>query len=801
GSFSFYRELKEWTKYQTGHFWGAKSQYCLFKTEVVIPERFHGKKVVFGISTGHKEGWDVSNPQFLIYINDVLRQGLDVNHKHTLLSEQAVSGSTFNVVLLGHSGIEEEKVILTSALKVIDPLLEDFYYNLSNLFWTLSLMEMQDYQRPDLLRKLIECVDLLDLRRDYSEEFYHSVKAANEYLVKNYYTEVNTSGPLVTTIGHTHIDVAWLWTIEQTKEKVVRSFSTVLELMEQFPEYQFMSSQPQLYEFVKEYDPPLYNKIKQKVKEGRWEVDGGMWLEADCNLPSGESLSRQFLYGTQFIKKEFDVDCTTLWLPDVFGYSAALPQLIKKSGLSYMMTSKLDWNSHNKMPHDTFIWRGIDGSEILTHLITTTNAASYHEDIYQKREENAQTTYNGRLNPNQVKGTWTRYQDQLLSDETLQLFGFGDGGGGPTEEMLENYKRLKYGLPGVPRTAMDFQKHYFQRLQSKVDTSPYIRKWQGELYLEFHQGTYTSMAKNKRANRKAEFLYQKVEFLNTLAHLLNHDYSYPSEEIRSNWKRILLYQFHDIIPGTSISEVYQVTDQGYHEIFQNGEKLINKAMTAFGQELKLPKDSCVVVNPLSHSRTDLVSFEVDGDEVVTKVTDVSGKSYPVSYDPSENEYTFLAQEVPPMGLKCYQLHFEQEEKSDFMTDVSGKISDFLPAAEGVKEVQNCYYHVRFNEAMEIVSLYDKENHREMIKKDGRGNILQLFEDRPRRFDNWNIDASYKDKVYELDQVESVELIEDNPFYTGVRITRKYGLSTLVQKILIYHHHKRIDFCTEADWHE
>ncbi len=513
GSFTSYQEIKDWRNYQTGDFWGGKGQYCWFKTEAVIPKRFHGKKVVFSISTGHKEGWDISNPQFLIYVNDVLRQGLDVNHKQTLLSEQAVRGNTYSVVLLGHSGIEEEKVILTSELKVIDVLLEDFYYNLSNLFWTFTVMDLQDYQRPELLRKLIECMDLLDLRRDYSEAFYHSVEVANTYLIKNYYTKVDESRPLVTTIGHTHIDVAWLWTIEETKKKVVRSFSTVLELMQQFPDYKFMSSQPQLYEFVKTYEPELFERIKQKVKEGRWEVDGGMWLEADCNLPSGESLSRQFLYGIQFMKKEFDVEATTLWLPDVFGYSAALPQLLRKSGLSYMMTSKLDWNSHNKMPHDTFIWRGIDGSEILTHLITTTNAVSYHEDIYQQREENPQTTYNGRLNPNQVKGTWIRYQDQLVSDETLQLFGFGDGGGGPTEEMLENYKRLKYGLPGLPRTGMDFQKNYFRRLQSKVETSPYIKKWQGELYLEFHQGTYTSMAKNKRANRKAELLYQKVEFL------------------------------------------------------------------------------------------------------------------------------------------------------------------------------------------------------------------------------------------------------------------------------------------------
>ena len=271
--------------------------------------------------------------------------------------------------------------------------------------------------------------------------------------MNKYFTHIHTGGPVVHTIGHTHIDIAWLWTVGQTREKVVRSFSTVLYLMDQYPEYKFMSSQPLLYQFLKEEAPELFEKVKEKVKEGRWEVDGAMWVEADCNLASGESLVRQLLHGMKFVQDEFGVTCKTLWLPDVFGYSAVLPQLLKKSGIEYFFTTKLDWNQYNKMPHDTFMWRGIDGSEVLTQLVTTTNHMNFDGDVKAERNKTPQTTYNGRLNANHMMGNWSRYQDKAINDETLHLFGFGDGGGGPTEEMLQNYDRLKYGIPEIGRAS------------------------------------------------------------------------------------------------------------------------------------------------------------------------------------------------------------------------------------------------------------------------------------------------------------------------------------------------------------
>ncbi len=285
----------------------------------------------------------------------------------------------------------------------------------------------------------------------------------------------------------------------QTREKVVRSFATVLKFMDEYPEYRFMSSQPVLYYFLKQRYPELYAQIQQRVKEGRWETEGGMWLEADCNLTSGESLVRQFIYGKRFFREEFGQDNRILWLPDVFGYSGALPQIMKKSGVDYFMTTKLAWNQINKIPNDTFIWRGIDGSQVLTHLITTLN-------VGQDPKENFFTTYNGILHPDAIMGGWERYQNKEINNDILVCYGYGDGGGGPTRQMLETARRMEYGVRGIPKVRQASARTYFEELETRVKDNPHLETWEGEFYFEYHRGTYTSMARNKRGNRKSELL-------------------------------------------------------------------------------------------------------------------------------------------------------------------------------------------------------------------------------------------------------------------------------------------------------
>ncbi len=797
GSYEVAYDDGHWASYQAGEIWSRSSgEYSWFRTAVVIPASMNHRRVRFRISTGHQEGWDISNPQFLIYVNGQLVQGLDVNHTETVMALDAVEGETYQVTLLANSNLNSDAVIFKAWLVADDTPVHDFYYDVSNLFWTACTTDDTN-ARVRMFADLDSVMDCLDLRRPRSESFYESIEEATKLIRSRYYDEINRQGPIVTTLGHTHIDVAWLWTVEQTKEKVIRSFSTVLYLMDLYPSYKFMSSQPQLYEFLLEEAPELFERVKEKVREGRWEVDGGMWLEADCNIPSGESLVRQFLYGTAFIKEHFGNDCTTLWLPDVFGYSAALPQLIKKSGLTYFMTTKLDWNQFNKVPNDTFMWRGIDGTEVLTHLITTTNAVHYDGDIYRRENLTPNTTYNGRLNPNQVMGTWTKYKNKSLTDETFQVFGFGDGGGGPTEEMLENYERLKYGLPGIPRTSMDFQRGYFKRLAKSVASSREVGSWQGELYFENHRGTYTSMAKNKLFNRQGEFLYQDIEFIATLAEVFG--FKYPQKAIEAGWKILLLNQFHDIIPGTSIKEVYDQTDIEYAELMKKGDELLNEAMASIAEKI-CDQEGVLVFNTLSQPREDVLKLnEITGRQPLA-LRDDEGVIYPLFVSDEEGAYEVNVEGIPPKSYKYYTFVYDgvtmpvQDEKAT-------KTSILMADKDGYRAFSNQWYDVVFDDAMTLTRLYDKVNNCEILKEGGRGNVLQLFEDRPSDFENWNIDYSFKDKIYEIDDVTDVKVTVDNSIKTTILIYRTYGESTIEQRIHFYKAHQRIDFETTADWHE
>lgn len=332
----------------------------------------------------------------------------------------------------------------------------------------------------------------------------------------------------VYSIGHTHIDVAWKWPLRQTREKAARSFQTVLSLMKAYPEYLFMSNQPQLYQFVKEDRPELYAQIKERVQEGRWETEGAMWLEADCNLSSGESLIRHILHGKRFFREEFGCeDNVVLWLPDVFGYSAALPQIMQKTGLRYFMTTKIGWNDTNKFPYDTLYWEGIDGSRVLSHFITTCNYRQYPELC---RGRYSSTTYNGLENASQVMGTWQRYQNKPVSRKVLTCYGYGDGGG-TTPEMIKQGKRLEKGLLNLPRVRFSKVRDFFENLEQEVAGKD-VPLWCGELYLEFHRGTYTSMAAVKQKNRQREFLLLNTEALAALALSQNAGGSAPRSGCR-----------------------------------------------------------------------------------------------------------------------------------------------------------------------------------------------------------------------------------------------------------------------------
>ena len=768
----------QWREFHTGDLWGGRDYHCWFKTSVTIPDDFDGKVIALSFKT-FDEGWDAVNPQFILYINGEHIQGIDMNHREVIISDKAEAGKKYEIDLHAYSGmLANRKSTLFGDLVVIDKPLRELYFNLQVPIWVCEKLDANDKRRIDMLTVLNEAVNILDLRKVFSKEFHESVDKANEYLRDEFYEKLCGQNDIIATcVGHTHIDVAWLWTVAQTREKVARSFSTVLKLMDEYPEYIFMSSQPQLYKFLKTDYPEVYEKVKEKVKDGAWEPEGAMWLEADCNVTSGESLVRQILFGKRFFKDEFGVESEILWLPDVFGYSAALPQILKKSDVNYFMTTKIAWNQFNKMPYDTFMWKGIDGTEVLTHFVTT-------KDPYQAPESHF-TTYNGQIHPGAIIGAWDRYQQKDISNDVLVSFGFGDGGGGATYEMLETAKRLNKGIPGCPKVEMGTSNAYFKRLEKKVKDNKRLPKWSGELYLEYHRGTYTSMARNKRDNRISENLYTSAEKMSSLAMLLGK--SYPQERLNEGWENILLNQFHDILPGSSIKEVYDVTKEEYKNIIGNGNKVLSEAVEEIALNVSIENKSVIIFNTLSFERDDITTFDIPENIKNPMLLDENNNKI-ICQRIEDNKAIFFAKQVPSLGYKAYTI-IEAEAETVKEVEIS------------TEKAENKFFKLSFDNKGQITSFYDKLNNREVLKAGETANALQAFEDKPMNFDNWDIDIFYQEKMWKVDDVQSIEVIERGAVRSALKIERKFLDSTIIQKVYVYNDMPRVDFNTYVDWKE
>ncbi len=777
-------QTSDWEDFSHEHIWGGHREYYWFATNIRIPEEFDGKCVVYELISGKEDGWDATNPQFSIYVNGKQKQGLDVNHREVLLVESAKAGDEYQIVLSAFTGDQNFSLKLDSKLKVLDRKTEKYYYDLVVPFNVARMLKPSDRAFITIITNLNESLNLLDLRKVYSKEYYDTLALAQEYITKEFYEkQCGNSDSKVYCVGHTHIDVAWLWTLAVTEDKAVRSFSTVLEMMRRYPEYIFMSSQPQLYKYVKKNAPEVYAEIKQRVAEGRWEPEGGMFLEADCNIASGESLVRQFMHGQRFFKEEFGKDNSILWLPDVFGYSAALPQILEKCGLKYFMTTKISWNEFNKMPYDTFEWEGIDGSKVLTHFIPTRD---YQKGAIENGFETEHfTTYNGFLNPSQVKGAWERYNPKYLNDEVLMSFGYGDGGGGPTIEMLENQRRLEKGIPGCPRTIMSTAKNFFDRLENDVKDNKYLPKWVGELYLEYHRGTYTSMARNKKYNRKSEYAYQNAELYAIMDRELNGSV-YPSDVIKEGWEVILRNQFHDILPGSSIKEVYDDSKEEYEKILEINRKMVDTSLKNMTGAINAPKNSIVVFNPNSFVGNDIVSFDCPTDIKNPTIYDDQDK---LSVQKGKDgTLLFRAINVPAKGYKTFYLKNEE-------------LADSKKMNVSTSFIENEYFIIKFNEKGQFNKIYDKVAERDILKEGKCGNVIMSYEDRPHNYDAWDLNNYYVEKSWEIDQLDSIDVVEDGPVRAAVKISRTYLDSTITQYVFVYKDIPRIDIKNEIDWKE
>ena len=726
---------------------GGADMHYWFRSKFKTPEADKDCYFVLQCTTGREGLWNGSNPQCLMYLNGEMVQGFDTNHTDTYL-EPDTEYTMHNYVYIGSI---EELIDHKIAIKSVNSRIEKLYHDMRVPFECCEMLEENSDDYINIMSALIGTANCIDFRNPYSKEYYDSIEKAISFIETELYEKLcSTDGkPVVNCIGHSHIDVEWLWTRFQTREKIQRTASTVTTLMKKYPEFKFMLTQPEIYQYLKEEASEKYEEVKELVKEGRWEPEGAMYVESDCNLVSGESFVRQILYGKRFFKDEFDVESNILFHPDVFGYSGALPQILKKSGIDYFATSKISLNDTNTFPNDTFIWKGIDGTEIFTHLVTSQEYT---------HEPTRRTVYGGMLEPKWIKGNWNRYQQKEYCKSTMMTFGWGDGGGGPTGEMLENAKRLEKGIPGMPVVKIKFMREILEDIKKQFEEgcrkNHYVPKWEGEMYLEFHRGTYTSVARNKKNNRKSELMMQNIEALSCIDEMFGGEYDKAG--IDKNWKLVLHNQFHDIIPGSSIKEVYELSDIDYANIKDYCEGEIKKKIEMLAGNVKA--DSGILVyNPLGFERRGNIC--------------INGKTVETN------------EKIPAFGWKVL---------SNFDAQSEVKISGLT--------AENKFYIMTLDNAGRVIRLFDKSAEREVIVSGKVGNEMQVFEDMPRVYDNWEINDYYVHKQWIVDEPCEIKPITDGT-RGGFEVKRKYMNSEIVQHIWLYTKSRRIDFENSIDWHE
>ncbi|RCW49442.1 alpha-mannosidase [Paenibacillus prosopidis] len=634
--------------------------------------------------------------------------------------------------LFGHfrSGTLKEAVVAVCREDI-----RRLYYDAEVLLETAEQLPKGSARRERIFQAMYEVSLLLTELTD--ERVAKALSVLREQLAKRGGDPVLS----ISAIGHAHMDLAWLWPIRETIRKGARTFSTALKMMERYPDYVFGASQPQLYDWMKIHYPNLYARIKERIREGRWEPQGAMWVESDTNVPGGESLIRQILYGKRYFLEEFGQEMKTLWMPDVFGYTASLPQILSKSGVNYMMTQKLSWSKYNRHPHHTFVWEGIDGSRVLTHMPP--------ED-----------TYNSPAAPRSIVKAENEYLDKNVSDHCLMLFGIGDGGGGPGEEHLERLMRQK-NLLGLSPVVQEPSSRFFEKLAEGVSR---YQVWSGELYLEKHQGTLTSQARNKRYNRKLEKSLRELEYAAVLAGLTRGRH-YPADELERIWKEVLLYQFHDILPGSSIKRVYDESLERYAVLLERVEQMIAEAYDAVAEGFSAEEGTVAFFNSLSWEREEWV----------------------------QEKGSWMQIRVPAMGYALANTDMLVKAEAAVMDSVFQN----MRASAIDRVVENDLLAVTFADDFTIISIVDKEHGREVIPHGQKANELYLYHDEG---DAWDFRQDYRQSGGVPLEPAHCTVFQDGPTI-GLLLSYTFGDSSLMQKVLLTQGSRRIDFVTKVDWKE
>lgn len=639
-----------------------------------------------------------------------------------------------------------------SELQLINEDAEALYFDMTTA-WDVYECSEDRYAAKRLYNVIDKAMHMIDFDLG-AQRFYKSIPAARKYF-REAVDKIKTATPGgVILAGHSHLDIAWLWTTNEITRKCARTFANNLALMDNYPDFRFTQSQAAVYYFAKKYYPEVYERIKEKVKNGQWEITGNTWVEADTNIASGESLIRQLLYGREFFLKEFGVSSDIYWLPDCFGFTAALPQIIKRSGMKYFVTSKLQNNDTNEFPVSVYKWRSHSGDEVLAYM--------------QK------VGYGGEADaPYVVKARQSNRQNDIV-DESLGMFGYGDGGGGCTYRMVERERRLEW-LPGMPKVKMGAAKEFFAEVEKHADELPV---WDGEMYYENHRGTYTSQAFIKKNNRRGEFMLRELEILS----LLNDNYD--KEKFDDLWRVLLTNQFHDILPGTSIHEAMEVTRKDYNEFFAATNKMYSKALRTASAKLAGTKDTVAVWNFLPFKVSNTVKLPVPVS--VGSITDADGKALPCRIYMAEGVkiLEFIAEDVPSMGYKLFYPCAANAPAVRTETDAT---------------LENEFIKVYFDDDMLISSIIDKTAGREVLA--GKGNLLTVSHDKPIHESAWNLESDYKMNMTPLTGVESFRVFPFDGVKSRVHVTRRYNGSVIDQDIILKKGSRALEFRTCVDWHE
>ncbi|XP_031572230.1 alpha-mannosidase 2C1-like [Actinia tenebrosa] len=772
----------EYSPAKVGESFGPTWSTHWFKVIIDIPEEWTGERVHFR--------WN-SESEAMVWQNGKPIQGLtgaDGHQQRTdfLLSYKATGNESYTLYI-EMAANEMFGAGKDGLINAPDP----------SRTYSLSMAEIAVFDTDcyDLLTDLTVIIDLAKHLPEGSSRSFEALYTANKIvnacdtsnrstfgkvhkeIAASFFAQKNgESQHKVYAIGNCHIDCAWLWPVAETIRKCGRSFATAVRLMEKYPDFKFACSQMQQLEWVKIHYPSLFEELKHFASKGQFIPVGGTWVEMDGNIPSGEAFIRHFLIGQKFAKEEFGKECEVFWLPDTFGYSAQLPQIIRGTGIKYFLTQKLSWSLINKFPFNTFFWQGIDGSKCLTHFPPA-------------------DTYESRADAGDVLKTAHKLKDKGKVHGSILLYGHGDGGGGPSEEMLDMLKRME-DVDGCPRVSLSTPEDFFTAVD-KQDSNK-LCTWVGELYLELHQGTFTTQAKIKAENRRGEFLLHDAEFMCTLAWALggHRPDLYPTEKFLQIWKPFLLNQFHDILPGSCIPEAVTDALQAYEEVHAAATKIFDTASNNVISKLAPNTTDCtlkpVIFNTLCFDRQEVIPVPQELIKNLSKEEQIS-----IETQKTNDGQTLAMVSVPCMGINTVNC----TPKTEFQPVVVQEDQE-----SGHVTIQNEHFNVIFDSCGRVVSFIHKQSERQAVSSGCHANQFVLFDDIPLYWDAWDVMPYYLEKRISLSECTkpngTLKVVEKGP----LRATLEFSLaisssSSLKQVIIVDSCLPYIKFDTKVDWHE